>query len=577
MHLAARPRTLQLTLSAPSGAVTAYHRGDRLATAAVGVDGVASLELPGDLPAGRVVLDLELPEGSALRVRDSGLRRTAVPGEVEIDEVGVTQSGESAIDIVRPLRAGDRLRGRLELPAELGGDQVFELTVDGPCGELVRQVWGARALARLRGAIDIDFRIDGAPTAGAAPHRIRLTARGAGPPARWSDLRVERVELDAPPPRVEVPPPPPVVVLYVFDVLRASSVGHLGGDPRVTPVLDRLAAEGVSFLDHQSVAPNTTASTKSLFTGRYYPLLGEKKLPEDGPPTLAELFRDAGYRTGAFSGNGNLSEPLGNTRGFEVLARAPAGERGPTRRQYNDDAERAHGAAFEWLDGLAADDKVFLYLHTVHPHSPYDPPEPFRSRFVTERGSDIEGDRLTLRRLTEAGPDGAGPADRRRLRQLYDGGLAYNDHHLDGFLSELRRRVGARDVLAIFTSDHGEEFYEHGGILHGFTLYREMLHVPMVFHWPGTLGARRVDGLTDSVDLHETLREMLGLARADGLGEARSLWPHLVSGADTPRLRFATKSGRGVTYHMAEDGRFKLIWAPGDGRLPGMGRGGARD
>ncbi|MEO1085004.1 MAG: sulfatase-like hydrolase/transferase, partial [Acidobacteriota bacterium] len=421
-----------------------------------------------------------------------------------------------------------------------------------------------------------DLRLDGAPSTDAAPHRIRLTARGAGPPARWRDLRLEWVGLVDPPPTVDVPPAPPVVVLYVLDALRASSVGHLGGDPRATPVLDGLAAEGVSFLDHQSVAPNTTASTKSLFTGRYYPLLGEKKLPEDGPPTLAELFRDAGYRTGAFSGNGNLSEPLGNTRGFEVLARAPVGERGPTTRDYNDDAERVHGAAFEWLDGLDVSDKVFLYLHTVHPHSPYDPPEPFRSQFVTEDRSDVEGDRLTLRRLTEAGPDGAGPADRRRLRQLYDGGLAYNDHHLDGFLRELRRRVGGREVLAIFTSDHGEELYEHGGILHGFTLYREMLHIPMVFHWPGTLDARRVDALTDSVDLHETLRELLGLDPAGSVGEARSLWPHLKQGDGAPRIRFATKSGRGVTYHMAEDGRFKLIWAPGDDRLPGMGRGGAR-
>ncbi|MEM8995157.1 MAG: sulfatase-like hydrolase/transferase, partial [Acidobacteriota bacterium] len=158
-----------------------------------------------------------------------------------------------------------------------------------------------------------------------------------------------------------------------------------------------------------------------------------------------------------------------------------------------------------------------------------------------------------------------------------DGGLAYNDHQLEGFLGELRRRVGDRDVLAIFTSDHGEEFYEHGGVLHGFTLYREMLHVPMIFHWPGTLGARRVEALTDNVDLHETLREMLGFDRADGLGEARSLWPELTTGEGTPRMRFAAKSGRNVTYHMAEDGRFKLIWAPGDERLPGMGRGGARD
>ncbi|MEM8995309.1 MAG: hypothetical protein AAGF23_11015, partial [Acidobacteriota bacterium] len=208
VHLEARPRTLRLALAPPSGTVTAYHRGERLTAAAVGVDGVASLELPADLPAGRVVLDLELPEGSALRVRDSGLRSTAVPGDVEVDDAGVTQSGTSFVDIVRPLRAGDRLRGRLELPTEPRDDQVFELSVEGPGGELIQKAWRPRTLERLRGAVEIDLPIDGAPSPDASPHRIRLSARGAGPPARWSDLRVEWVGPVDVPPAVDVPPPP---------------------------------------------------------------------------------------------------------------------------------------------------------------------------------------------------------------------------------------------------------------------------------------------------------------------------------------------------------------------------------
>ncbi|MEM1182307.1 MAG: sulfatase [Acidobacteriota bacterium] len=596
IHLTARSRTLQLTfVDGPAEAspedllnrTAAVYAGDRkVADVELGPPGSLSrtapvdFELPDDLPAGRVVLDLDLPEGVGLVVRRSGLRSTSVPGSVAIEGGRIEQSGDSFVDIVRPLRPRARLRGRLEWPDPVSPGQSFEIVVESAGGGEERHPVKAGFLGRLRGEveIDIDLRLGrDVAAAGPEPHRVRLIARGEGPPATWLDLKVEQSGLVDAPPTAEVPDAPPVVVLYVLDALRASAVGHLGGDPRATPNIDRLALDGVTFLDHQSVAPNTTASTKSLFTGRYYPLLGEKKLPEDGPATLAELFRGAGYRTGAFSGNGNLSAPLGNIRGFEVLARAPTSEPRRSTRGYNDDAERVQGAALEWLDSLGTDDKVFLYLHTVHPHSPYDPPEPFRSQFVTERGSSVAGDRLTLRRLTEEGPEGASPADRRRLHQLYDGGLAYNDHHLGPFLTELRRRYADRDLLLIVTSDHGEELYEHGGILHGFTLYREMLHVPMIFHWPGTLEPRRIDGLTDGVDLHETLRALIGEAPADGLGEARSLWPHLLRGDGAPRIRFGTKSGRGVTYHMAEDGRFKLIWAPGDGELPGMGRGGARE
>ena len=181
-----------------------------------------------------------------------------------------------------------------------------------------------------------------------------------------------------------------------------------------------------------------------------------------------------------------------------------------------------------------------------------------------------------MKRLTAEGPDGASATDRERLRQLYLASLAYNDARLALFLEQLEARIPDRELLLMVTSDHGEEFYEHDGILQGFTLYREMLHIPLIFWWPGHLEPRRIETLTDSIDLHETLRQLLGEEAAEPLGEARSLWPLLLGDSVPGRTRFGIKSGRDVTYHMAENQRFKLIWAPADGRIPGMGRGGAR-
>ena len=364
-----------------------------------------------------------------------------------------------------------------------------------------------------------------------------------------------------------------------MDALRADFVGHLGGDAGATPTLDRLAAEGVTFGAHQSVAPSTSPSTKALFTGRHFPRKGHEKLPAEGPETLAELFRRAGYRTGAFTGNGNISHRAGNTRGFEAFARAPV-DSAAARRPYNDDAERIHSAALHWLDALPPNERVFLYLHSLHPHLPYDPPEPFRSRFVESSASTVDGSRETLKRLTEEGPAAASPADRARLRQLYTGSVAYNDAQLAVLLDSLETRFAGREMLLILTSDHGEEFYEHRGLRHGFTLYREQLEIPLVFWWPQRLGPGRIDHVaTDSVDLHHTLRALLGMPAAQTLVEPRPLWDLLLGHERSRpwRMRFASKSGQGSYHHMVQSERYKLIWAPGDGRLPGMGRGAARD
>ena len=253
--------------------------------------------------------------------------------------------------------------------------------------------------------------------------------------------------------------------------LRADHLDHLrdGRSDNVlgaSPVLDRIADGGVTFTRHFAVAPNTVPSTKSLFTGQYYLLEGRSKLPADGPETLAELFSKAGYRTAAFSGNGNLSKRHGNLRGFEHFQRATAETRG--NPGFNNDAERVHAAALKWLDWLdqADDDKAFLYLHTIHPHNPFNPPEPFRSRFASLEGSKINGGTKTLLAIKRKEIAVSGP-DRQRLKGLYAGGLAYNDSSLEGFFAELRRRYPAGEILFIVTSDHGEELFDHGGILHG--------------------------------------------------------------------------------------------------------------
>ena len=543
------------------------------------------IPVPEDLPPGRFPVGLHFPEKAEVAVDAAGFDSAVPPGEVSFEEDEIVQSGWSAVDFVRVAHDLLTLTGSFEPPREARPDQEFLLSVERP-GEPPQTVfhWTPGLLSTLRGSRR--FEIDLASHGGDDPFlRIRLLARGQGPPGHWRALSLHsREPLDPSGPEApaqKAGPPakqPSLVVLYVLDALRADFVGHLGGDPRLTPTLDRLAGEGITFGRHTSVAPNTLPSTKSLFTGRAYIERGDWKLPADGPETLAQAFAAAGYETAAFPGNPYLGNAHGTVRGFdhvagEVVFRAyPEGP-----GAYSDNAERVQKAAIDWLDRRSGDAPAFLYVHTMHPHNPYDPPEPFHCRFGEEGASSIGGSSETLLDIKH-GRREVDAADEAKIRALYGGGLAYNDAQIALFIEELKRRYPAEEILLVVTSDHGEELFDHDGVLHGYTLYRDQLEIPLLFWWPGHLTPRHVEHPTTNLDLHDTLRELVGAApSADGRG--RSLWPSLTGDIEEtgkPYVRFAAASSLKGGVYAAWSERYKLILAPRTGSDWGMGQGRGR-
>ncbi len=209
--------------------------------------------------------------------------------------------------------------------------------------------------------------------------------------------------------------------------------------------------------------------------------------------TLAEDFAGAGYRTVSISSNPHLSPSFGLTRGFDdiVFDAIDEGFDDEARSTINDSADRVHQAALRWLDGLRPGEPAFLYLHTLNPHNPYTPPEPYPSRFVLSDDSSIDGSTKTLAAIRDRDRD-VSPQDERRIREWYTAGVAYNDAALCGFVEELKRRFDSRFLLVV-TSDHGEELFDHDGVLHGYTLYDELLHVPLVVWWPEAVRPTRVE------------------------------------------------------------------------------------
>jgi arylsulfatase A-like enzyme len=241
----------------------------------------------------------------------------------------------------------------------------------------------------------------------------------------------------------------------------------------------------------------------------------------------------------------------------------------------NRNAADVHRRALEIPDSSPATTPVFLYLHTVHPHAPDAPPHHLVDEMCGEIRSTIDGMSPTLLAVRDGDLDPTS-ADRRRLSCLYAAGLRDNDAEIGRLVGELHRRYRRDEMLLVVTSDHGEEFFDHGGVLRGHTLYDELLRVPLVFHSPDRLAPAVVDLPSDTVDLDETLRVLVGgpLSRVDAGGQP--LWPVILAddpGAVEPELRFASVPTLPGGMTMVRSQTHKLVVAPRTDPGPGMGLG----
>lgn len=570
VNLASRQRTLLIDLlqEAPGRTVRVQAAGRDLG--AFPLTDPVQVELPAGLPLGRVPIDLELDWGSR-GVLAAGMRPTLPAGKVRLDGADVVQSGDSLVDFVHRVAGGETLAGTFSPPDSPRRGQRFELIVER---ELDRPFQRLSWSVKERRAHRIALPLGGTP----GFVRVRLLAHGQGPPGRWHRLGLTGARQGSEPPQVAAealpapPAPPRIVILYVMDALRADAVGYAGGRPGISPTYDRLASEGVTFRRHRSVAPNTIPSTKALFTGRTFVTGGDLSLGPDEGITLAERFRQAGYRTGLFSGNVYVSSEYGTDRGFDYVAKDVLMDAdGAGRHSLNDNAAQVHAAALAWLETLPRGERAFLYLHTIHPHNPYAPPDPYRARFTRGIRSSIDGSTETLLAVRR-GEIEPGPADRARLRGLYTGSLAFNDAELGSFLRQVSGWAPPGEVLVVLTSDHGEELFDHGGVLHGYTLYEELLDIPLVFWWPGRLRPAVVEEPTDTLDLHATLVELCGLGEPAGDGRPLLRQPPRTDGY----IHLAAASSVVGGIYSAQAGRWKLVWAPRYGSHWGMGDGSGR-
>lgn len=317
---------------------------------------------------------------------------------------------------------------------------------------------------------------------------------------------------------------PPNVLLIVVDTLRADRLGSYGSQRGLTPFLDQLAAKGFVFTHAYAASSWTRPSVASLFTSRYPSQHGAvtvlHKIGGD-ELTVAEVFQRLGYVTGAVSGSPIISKISGFAQGFDYFREFPWREKIRVGRVKKE--------LLTWLGRVwpSSQKPVFLYLHLMEPHGPYYPPEPHRGRF--RRGeepaaTDFDVNRKVMRAWHKFMKSGElqgfrqfTAAEIELMASLYDGEVASLDAELRALFEELERRKFLDRAIVIVTADHGEEFYEHGGTWHGYTLYNEVIRVPLLIVVPGSSQARgqarrqarRMEENVSLVDVPPTLLDLL--------------------------------------------------------------------
>lgn len=375
---------------------------------------------------------------------------------------------------------------------------------------------------------------------------------------------------------------PPNILLVSIDTLRADRVGAYGYERPTTPAIDALAKRGVVFEQAYSPAASTLLAHGSLLTGLQpdvHGLLAIDDTLSEEIATLAQRLRSAGYRTGAFVNSGWLAPRVGLDRGFvsydfsHDLARI----RVPGAIRFGRDAEETNEAVFAWLEDYPWS-HFFLFVHYFDVHSdwkdlPYDAPDDWQRRFAEPKPRGFRsGDEEVraseyLARMNERGV-GWSTADRTYVESLYDAGVGYTDAALGDLIEKLRELEMLDDTLVIVVSDHGEEFQEHGQVLHD-QVYEEHVRVPLVLAFPPrdarveTYAGSRVQGAVEIVDVVPTVLDYLDLKASAGL-QGRSLLAALDGeGEAERRIVVRTQSGGQLA---VREGRYKLVQIRDSGR-----------
>jgi arylsulfatase A-like enzyme len=478
------------------------------------------------------------------------------------------------IESVRVIFAKERLANMSSGPGWHGLSEVYRETLVARAPEILRFRVTVPAAAKLElalGMIESDalrFRI----SARAGEEETLLAERTLTQPQRWEPLRVDLADHEgqsielalaleserpgaigfwgAPVVRSAAPRVPTQgVIVILADTLRRDHLDVYGHPRETAPSLARMAREGTLFRDAISQASWTKVSVPSLMLSLHATSHGVRsfadRLPDEAS-TLAEAFRGAGFATLALSSNFFVGKLTHLEQGFEEFHESASLATSVTNGAESSKTAREQvDRLLPWLDAHR-DVPFFAYLHVTDPHSPYRPMPPYDTRFASaEDGARHEREQVELRGhiahplmkafgMPIASELAAAKIDAQAYldvdRAWYDGSIRAMDAELARVFERLRELGLAESTLVVFTSDHGEEFLEHGASFHGRGVYGEVARIPLLMWGAGVPAGRVVEQTVRSIDVMPTLLELASIPPAAPL-QGQSLAPLLAGDA----------------------------------------------
>ncbi len=329
----------------------------------------------------------------------------------------------------------------------------------------------------------------------------------------------------------------PLIIISV-DTLRADHLRCYGYNKIETPHIDSLARDGVIFENAISPVPLTLPSHVSILSGLYPFEHGVRDNigfeVSKSLKTLQVIFKEKGFKTAGIVSAFVLRKETGISNGFDFFDDKMEGKIGKfSMGEVQRNGENSLKIAKEWLSSLS-NKEFFLFFHIYEPHTPYEPPEPYKSKY---------------------------------RNNLYDGEVAYSDFIIGELIEFLKKQGLYKKSLIVFTSDHGEGLKEHGEIEHGIFLYNSTIRVPLIIKFPGNrFKGVRIKSFVSLIDIYPTILELYGVGENKSSGTSlleliknNSEEKERVIYSETfyPRYHFGWSELRSLIYK-----NFKFIKAP---------------
>jgi arylsulfatase A-like enzyme len=357
------------------------------------------------------------------------------------------------------------------------------------------------------------------------------------------------------------------VVLLTIDTLRRDVLGCYGGGS-LTPFTDSIQNKCIRFEQAYSPGPYTRAAFPGLLTSSHYLEFGKEKKLGKTRVLISEVLKKAGIATAAFHSNPYLTEYMGWKRGWDIFYDSMQEKVDPKVPYIK--AERINRKVNTWLPshlGLGGGKPFFLWLHYMDVHEPYVPPR----KYIDLIDPSImlgEEDMFQLFKEVLLKRDASDPGKVELLKKLYWAHVREVDDATREFFGMLERLNLLKDTVIVVTTDHGDEFGEHGGLSHDGKLYDELVHVPLLIYDP-TRERNEVSGtLVSTLDVSPTIAYLLGVEAPQAF-EGRSLLPlesYPVKGVfgEAVDKHGSDEKGEEKEVHYYREGDLKIIYRERD-------------